>query len=68
MSITYGRWGVPLNSFDDVAKAYNSIKPIRGKRLSEDLRPLSSFRRYWWNRVIKINDNSLLRITLYYLQ
>jgi hypothetical protein len=60
MSITYGRWGVPLNSFDDVAKAYNSIKPIRGKRLSEDLRPLSSFRRYWWNRVIKINDNKYL--------
>jgi hypothetical protein len=44
-----------LSSFDEVAKAYNEIKPIRGARASEDLRPLTE-RRYWWNRVIKISD------------
>ena len=46
-----------LNSFDDVAKAYESIKPIQGARVKEDLRPLRE-RRYWWNRIMKINDNT----------
>lgn len=45
-----------LSSFDAVANAYNSIKPIRGARASEDLRPLAG-RRYWWNRVTKLSDN-----------
>ena len=45
-----------LSSFDDVAKAYNEIKPIRGARANEDLRPLAE-RRYWWTRVAKITDN-----------
>lgn len=44
-----------LSSFDEVVNAYNSIKPIRGARLAEDLRPLME-RRYWWNRVVKITD------------
>jgi hypothetical protein len=44
-----------LSSFDEVANAYNSIKPIRGARLAEDLRPLTE-RRYWWNRVVRISD------------
>lgn len=44
-----------LSSFDDVVNAYNSIKPIRGARLAEDLRPLTE-RRYWWSRVIKVSD------------
>ena len=44
-----------LSSFDEVANAYNSIKPIRGARLAEDLRPLAE-RRYWWNRVVRISD------------
>jgi hypothetical protein len=44
-----------LSSFDQVVKAYNEIKPIRGARASEDLRPLAQ-RRYWWNRVWKISD------------
>jgi hypothetical protein len=45
-----------LSSFDDVAKAYNEIVPIRGARANEDLRPLAE-RRYWWNRVLKVSDN-----------
>jgi len=44
-----------LSSFDAVAQAYNEIKPIRGARLAEDLRPLME-RRYWWNRIIRISD------------
>ena len=44
-----------LSSFDEVVNAYNSIKPIRGARLAEDLRPLAE-RRYWWTRVIKVSD------------
>lgn len=45
-----------LSSFDEVVKAYNDIKPIKGARANEDLRPLRE-RRYWWNRIMKINDN-----------
>ena len=45
-----------LSSFDAVANAYNEIKPIRGARAGEDLRPLAE-RRYWWNRVTKLSDN-----------
>lgn len=48
-----------LSSFDEVAKAYNDIKPIRGGRASMDLRPLAE-RRYWWNRVHKISDSKYL--------
>lgn len=44
-----------LNSFDEVAQAYNMIKPIRGARANDDLRPLVE-RRYWWNRVWKVSD------------
>jgi len=45
-----------LSSFDEVAKAYNEIKPIRGARANEDIRPIAQ-RRYWWMRIQKINDN-----------
>jgi hypothetical protein len=48
-----------LSSFDDVAKAYNDIKPIKGGRASMDLRPLEQ-RRYWWNRVMKMSDTKYL--------
>jgi hypothetical protein len=48
-----------LSSFDDVAKAYNDIKPIRGGRANMDLRPLQQ-RRYWWNRVMKVSDTKYL--------
>jgi hypothetical protein len=44
-----------LSSFDAVAQAYNEIKPIRGARADQDLRPLAE-RRYWWNRVVRISD------------
>ena len=44
-----------LSSFDQVAKAYSEIKPIRGARANEDIRPLAQ-RRYWWNRVWKVSD------------
>jgi len=48
-----------LNTFDLVAKEYETIKPIKGARASQDLRPLGE-RRYWWNRVMKVNDNKYL--------
>jgi hypothetical protein len=48
-----------LSSFDEVAQAYNLIKPIRGARAGEDLRPLAE-RRYWWNRIHKLSDNKYL--------
>ena len=48
-----------LSSFDQVAKAYNDIKPIKGGRASMDLRPLEE-RRYWWNRVVKVSDSKYL--------
>ena len=43
-------------SFDNVAKMYEDIKPLRGLRKSEDIRPIWA-RRYHWRRVAKINDN-----------
>ena len=43
-------------SFDNVAKMYQDIKPLRGLRKSEDIRPIWA-RRYHWRRVAKINDN-----------
>jgi hypothetical protein len=46
-----------LNSFDEVAKRYNEIKPIRGRK--EDTRPLNE-RRYAWNRIIKVDDNKYI--------
>lgn len=48
-----------LSSFDEVAKTYNDIKPIKGGRASQDLRPLNQ-RRYWWNRVMKLSDTKYL--------
>jgi hypothetical protein len=48
-----------LSSFDAVAQAYNEVKPIRGARASEDLRPLAE-RRYWWNRILKISDTKYI--------
>ena len=47
---------IGLDSFDQVAQAYNTIKPIRGARAGEDLRPLAE-RRYWWSRIHKVSDN-----------
>jgi hypothetical protein len=43
-----------FSSFDDVAKRYSEIKPIRGR--TEDVRPIAE-RRYTHNRIIKLSDN-----------
>lgn len=45
-----------FDSFDNVAKMYAETVPLRGKRKAEDVRPIWN-RRYWWRRVVKINDN-----------
>lgn len=45
-----------FDSFDNVAKMYAEIVPLRGKRKAEDVRPIWA-RRYWWRRVVKMNDN-----------
>ena len=45
-----------FNSFDNVAKMYADIVPLRGARKAEDVRPIWN-RRYSWRRVVKINDN-----------
>ena len=46
-----------FNSFDDVAKCYAETTPIRGKRKPWDIRPISE-RRYHWNRIIRIDENT----------
>lgn len=43
-------------SFDGVAKMYEGIKPLRGARKDQNIRPIWA-RRYWYRRVVKINDN-----------
>lgn len=48
-----------LSSFDQVAKAYETIKPIGGARKAENIKPLAQ-RRYWWNRVEKVSDTKYL--------
>lgn len=45
-----------ISSFDEAVAHYNSVHPIRGARLSEDLRPLNE-RRRWWERIAKIDEN-----------
>lgn len=46
-----------LNTFDQVVETYNSIKPIRGQHATPDRRPLGA-RRYWWERVVKMDENT----------
>lgn len=46
-----------FDSFDAVAKMYADTKPIRGQRLSQDIRPIFN-RRYWWMRVQKVDNNT----------
>jgi len=45
-----------ISSFDEAVAHYNSVRPIRGARLSEDLRPMNE-RRRWWERIAKIDEN-----------
>jgi len=44
-----------LNTFDAVVKYYEDIKPIRGRRADEDIRPIGK-RSRTYERVIKISD------------
>lgn len=48
-----------FDSFDNVAKMYADIVPLRGKRKAEDVRPIWA-RRYHWRRVVKVNDNKYI--------
>lgn len=45
-----------ISSFDEAVAHYNGVVPIRGARLSEDLRPMNE-RRRWWERIAKIDEN-----------
>lgn len=54
-----------LNSFDGIATLYNSIEPLRGKRKSWDIRPLSK-RAKWWDRIIKVDDSTYVLNDNYY--
>lgn len=46
-----------FDSFDDVARLYNTTAPIRGPRKPWDLRPIGD-RARWHERVVKIDDNT----------
>lgn len=46
-----------LGTFDGVVSVYNSIKPVRGQHAIPDRRPLGA-RRYWWERVVKMDENT----------
>lgn len=46
-----------LDSFDGIAKVYNSIEPLRGARKTWDIRPLGK-RSKWWERILKIDENT----------
>jgi len=43
-------------TFDKIAKRYEEIVPLRGKRKAMDIRPHGERRRDW-ERVVKVNDN-----------
>ena len=48
-----------FNTFQEVVNHYESIKPLLSKNhtLADDIRPLGE-RRYKWQRIIKIDDNT----------
>lgn len=48
-----------LNSFDQAATLYDSIKPMRGRHKDQDVRPIGDRRRKW-ERIVKINDDCYL--------
>jgi len=47
----------PLNSFDDVAARYESIKPVTNGQLGEEFRPLGSRKRPY-ERIIKVDEGT----------
>lgn len=56
-----------LNSFDEVAAHYASVKPIVSKNhtLQDDVRPVGP-RRYKWEAIVKIDDNTYALTDGYY--
>jgi hypothetical protein len=56
-----------LNSFDEVAAHYASVKPIVSKdhTLQDDIRPVGP-RRYKWEAIVKVNDNTYALSDGYY--
>lgn len=56
-----------LNSFDEVAAHYASVKPIVSKNhtLQDDIRPVGP-RRYKWEAIVKVNDNTYALTDGYY--
>ena len=48
-----------MNSFDEVVTTYNITAPLRGKRKSEDIRPIGN-RRNWYNRITKVSDTKYI--------
>lgn len=47
-----------LNTFDEVAKHYERITPLRGKNKNDDIRPIHPNRRdRKWERIMKLDDN-----------
>lgn len=56
-----------LNSFDEVAAHYASVKPIVSKHhtLQDDIRPVGP-RRYKWEAIVKVNDNTYALTDGYY--
>jgi hypothetical protein len=48
-----------INSFDEAADRYWSIKPVISKNHTreDDVRPIDE-RRYWWNRIKRYDDNT----------
>jgi len=56
-----------LSSFDEVAAHYASVKPIVSKAhtLQDDLRPVGP-RRYKWEAIVKVNDNTYALTDGYY--
>ena len=43
-------------TFESIAKHYESITPLRGKRKDKNIRPVGERNRDW-ERVVKVNDN-----------
>lgn len=56
-----------LNSFDEVAAHYASVKPIvsQNHTLQDDIRPVGP-RRYKWEAIVKVNDNTYALTDGYY--
>lgn len=45
-----------ISCFNDIVNLYERIKPMRGAKSKDDIRPIEQ-RRYYWRRVKKYDDN-----------